>query len=240
MLTDLSPLIAAVSALLPGLLIGYLLRHLVASRSVSSAESKAEGLLTEAKSQSQDILLEAKNKALLTLEEAKKEEKERRDQVQKIENLVTNKEVELEQKSKELHSEKENLKTKAGELVVIKTDLENARQKQLKELERVAGLDRQEAKAELMAKTEEEYKDDFYKRINKLEQEQKEELERRAKEILTLAIQRYSGSHIADITTTVVSLPSDEVKGKIIGKEGRNIKTIERLTGVDVIIDDTP
>ena len=240
MISGLSPLIAAVSALLPGLLIGYLLSHLVASRSVSSAESKAEGLLTEAKSQSQDILLEAKNKALLTLEEAKKEEKERRDQVQKIENLLTNKEVELEQKSKELHSEKENLKTKAGELVVIKTDLEAARQKQLKELERVAGLDRQEAKAELMAKTEEEYKDDFYKRINKLEQEQKEELERRAKEILTLAIQRYSGSHIADITTTVVSLPSDEVKGKIIGKEGRNIKTIERLTGVDVIIDDTP
>ena len=240
MLTDLSPLIAAVSALLPGLLIGYLLRHLVASRSVSSAESKAEGLLSDAKSQSQDILLEAKNKALKVLEDAKKEEKERRDQTLKIENLLTNKEVELEQKSKELHSEKENLKTKAGELVVIKTDLEAARQKQLKELERVAGLDRQEAKAELMAKTEEEYKDDFYKRINKLEQEQKEELERRAKEILTLAIQRYSGSHIADITTTVVSLPSDEVKGKIIGKEGRNIKTIERLTGVDVIIDDTP
>ena len=240
MLTDLSPLIAAVSALLPGLLIGYLLRQLVASRSVGSAESKAEGLLTEAKSQSQDILLEAKNKALKVLEEAKKEEKERRDQVQKIENLVTNKEVELEQKSKELHSEKETLKTKAGELVVLKTDLENARQKQLKELERVAGLDRQEAKAELMAKTEEEYKDDFYKRIKKLEQEQREELEKKAKEILTLAIQRYSGSHIADVTTTVVSLPSDEVKGKIIGKEGRNIKTIERLTGVDVIIDDTP
>ena len=240
MLTDLSPLIAAVSALLPGLLIGYLLRQLVASRSVGSAESKAEGLLTEAKSQSQDILLEAKNKALLTLEEAKKEEKERRDQVQKIENLVTNKEVELEQKSKELHSEKETLKTKAGELVVLKTDLENARQKQLKELERVAGLDRQEAKAELMAKTEEEYKDDFYKRLKKLEQVQREELEKKAKEILTLAIQRYSGSHIADVTTTVVSLPSDEVKGKIIGKEGRNIKTIERLTGVDVIIDDTP
>ena len=240
MLTDLSPLIAAVSALLPGLLIGYLLRQLVASRSVSSAESKAEGLVTEAKSQSQDILLEAKNKALLTLEDAKKEEKERRNQTLKIENLLTNKEVELEQKSKELNSEKENLKTKANELVVIKTDLETARQKQLKELERVAGLDRQEAKAELMAKTEEEYKDDFYKRVNKLEQEQKDELEKRAREIMTLAIQRYAGSHIADITTTVVSLPSDEVKGKIIGKEGRNIKTIERLTGVDVIIDDTP
>lgn len=238
--TDLSPLIAAVSALLPGLLIGYLLRQIVASRRVSSAESKAEGLVSEAKSQSQDILLEAKNKALKVLEDAKKEERERRDQVLKIENLLTKKEAELDQKSGELHSEKENLKTKAGELMVIKTDLEAGRQKQLKELERVAGLDREEAKAELMAKTEEEYKDDFYKRMKKLEQEQKEELEKKAREIMTLAIQRYAGSHIADITTTVVSLPSDEVKGKIIGKEGRNIKTIERLTGVDVIIDDTP
>ena len=240
MISDFSPLIAAISALLPGLLIGYLLRQLVASRSVSSAESKAEGLVTEAKSQSQDILLEAKNKALKVLEEAKKEEKERRDQVFKIENLLTKKEGDLEQKSKELQSEKDTLKSKAVELTSIKTDLETVRQKQLSELERVAGLNREEAKVELMAKTEEEYKDDFYKQIKKLEQGQKEELDKKAKEILTLAIQRYSGSHIADVTTTVVSLPSDDVKGKIIGKEGRNIKTIERLTGVDIIIDDTP
>ena len=240
MLTDLSPLIAAISALLPGLIVGYLLRQLVASRSVSSAESKAEGLLNDAKSKSQDILLEAKNKALRVLEDAKKEEKERRDQVLKIENLLTRKEGELAQKANELRSEKEMLKTKANELVVIKGEMETTRQKQLVELERVAGLNREEAKAELIAKTEEEYKEDFYKRIKKLEQEQKEELDKKAKEILTLAIQRYSGSHIADSTTTVVSLPSDEVKGKIIGKEGRNIKTIERLTGVDVIIDDTP
>lgn len=240
MLSEFSPLIAAVSALLPGLFIGYLLRQLIASRKVSSAESKAENLLVEAKSQSQDILLEAKNKALKVLEDAKKEERERRDQVLKIENLLTRKEGELAQKANELHSEKEMLKTKASELVVIKTDLETTRQKQLAELERVAGLNREEAKAELLAKTEEEYKEDFYKRIKKLEQEQREELDKKAKEILTLAIQRYSGSHIADATTTVVTLPSDEVKGKIIGKEGRNIKTIERLTGVDVIIDDTP
>ncbi|MEX2090726.1 MAG: ribonuclease Y [Candidatus Paceibacterota bacterium] len=240
MLTDLSPLIAAASALLPGLVIGYLLRHLVASRSVSSAESKAEGLLTEAKSQSQDILLEAKNKAFKVLEEVKKEEKERRDQVLKIENMLTKKENELDLKSKEIQTEKEVLKSKAVELTTIKTDLENTRQKQLKELERVSGLNKEEAKVELMAKTEEEYKEDFYKQIRKLEIEKKEELEKKAREILTLAIQRYAGSHIADSTTTVVSLPSDEVKGKIIGKEGRNIKTIERLTGVDIIIDDTP
>ncbi len=240
MFSQLSPLIAAVSALLPGLLIGYLLRQLVASKSVSSAESKAEGLLAEAKSQSQDILLEAKNKAIKLLEDSKKEEKDRRDQVLKIENLLTKKESELELKGKELNSEKENLKSKAAELTILKEEMESTKQKQLVELERVAGLNREDAKAELMTKTEEEYKDDFYKKIKKLEIEQQEELDKKAREILTLAIQRYSGSHIADATTTVVSLPSDEVKGKIIGKEGRNIKTIERLTGVDVIIDDTP
>src|SRR3990167_9341977 len=193
MFSGLNPLITAVSALLPGLVIGYLIRHLVASRKVTLAESKAEAVIADSKSKSQDILLEAKNSALKILEEAKKEEKERNSQLSRIENLLTKKESELELRAKELSSEKENLKSKAVELTVLKCELAEAREKQLK-----------------------------------------------AREILAMAIQRYSASHIADAMTTVVSLPSDEVKGKIIGKEGRNIKAIERLTGVDIIIDDTP
>ena len=240
MFSGLSPLIAAVSALLPGLIIGYLVRHLVASRKVTLAESRAEAVLADSKSKSQDILLEAKNNALKILEEAKKEEKERNSQLSRIENLLTKKESELEQRSKELSSEKETLKSKAVELTSLKSDLEQSREKQLKELERISGLDREKAKIELVAKTEEEYKDDLYKRMRKLENENREELDKKAREILTTSIQRYSASHIADAMTTVVSLPSDEVKGKIIGKEGRNIKAIERLTGVDIIIDDTP
>ena len=101
-------------------------------------------------------------------------------------------------------------------------------------------MDRERAKIELIAKTEEEYKDDLYIMMRRLENENREELEKKAREIVTTAIQRYAASQIADAMTTVVSLPSDEVKGKIIGKEGRNIKAIERLTGVDIIIDDTP
>lgn len=240
MLSGLNPLIAAVSALLPGLVIGYLIRHLVASRKVTLAESKAEAVIAESKSKSQDILLEAKNSALKILEEAKKEERERNSQLSRIENLLTKKENELEQRSKELTSEKETLKSKAVELTSLKGELEQARESQLKELERISGLDREKAKTELVIKTEEEYKDDLYKRMRKLENENREELEKKAREILAMAIQRYSASHIADAMTTVVSLPSDEVKGKIIGKEGRNIKAIERLTGVDIIIDDTP
>src|SRR3989344_936750 len=154
MFSGLNPLITAVSALLPGLVIGYLIRHLVASRKVTLAESKAEAVIADSKSKSQDILLEAKNSALKILEEAKKEEKERNSQL----------------------SKKENLKSKAVELTVLKGELAEAREKQLKELERVSGLDREKAKIELIAKTEEEYKEDLYKKMRRLETENRDEL----------------------------------------------------------------
>jgi len=240
MFSQLSPLVAAVSALLPGIIIGYLVRQLLSSKKISSAESRAEAVLNESRSKSQDILLEAKNKALSILEDAKKEEKERNVQLSRIENILTKKESELESRAKELTEEKETLKVKTADLITSKTELEQVRKKQLGELERISGLDREKARGEMLSKVEEEYKDDLYKQIRHLEQGKKEELDKKAREIMTTAIQRYAASHIADITTTVVSLPSDEVKGKIIGKEGRNIKTIERLTGVDIIIDDTP
>ncbi len=240
MFPSLGPLIAAVSALIPGIIIGYLARHVITSRRVTQAESKAQDILSDSKSKAQDILLEAKNKAIEALEDVKKEEKERNAQLSRIENLLTKKENELETKAKELKSEKEVLLSKAQDLANLKVEMEKNRQKQITELERVAGLNRETAKSELFLKVEEDSKDELYKRMVKLEQENKEELDKRAKEILAISVQRYAASQIADAVTTVVSLPSDEIKGKIIGKEGRNIKTIERLTGVDIIIDDTP
>ncbi|MDP3793077.1 MAG: ribonuclease Y [bacterium] len=240
MFSSLNPLIAAVSALIPGIIIGYLIRHILSSRSASQAESKAQTILAESKSKSQDLLLEAKNKALEILEEAKKEEKERNTQSARIENLLTKKENELDSKAKELKTEKESLTSKVQEVANLKVELETGRQKQIVELERVASLNKEQAKTELFAKVEEESKDELYRKMIKLEQESKEELNKKAREIVTLAVQRYAASQIADAVSTVVSLPSDELKGKIIGKEGRNIKTIERMTGVDIIIDDTP
>lgn len=230
----------AVLAVAGGFVAGYLLRQLIASARVNQAESRAQTLLSDAKSKSQDVVIEAKNTALKILEDAKKEEKERNAQLARIENILTKKESELEHKEHDIQSEKEILKSKATELVAVKADLEQSRAKQIAELERISDLKQDDAKKELVAKIEEEYKGEIYEKIIKLERESKEELDKKAREILAVAIQRYSSSHIADATTTVVSLPSDEVKGKIIGKEGRNIKTIERLTGVDVIIDDTP
>lgn len=240
MLLGINPLIVVILAAFVGFAAGYILRQLIASKRINLAESKAQSLLAEAKSKSQDILLESKNKALKILEDAKKEEKERNAQLSRIENLLTKKEAELEQRGKELASEKEALGAKEAQISTIKVELEQSRENQVKELERIAGLNREAAKGELIKKIEEESKEELYKKLIKMEQDSKEDLDKKAREILTLSIQRYSGSHIADTTTTVVGLPSDEVKGKIIGKEGRNIKTIERLTGVDVIIDDTP
>jgi ribonuclease Y len=240
MFTSLNPLIAAFSALLPGLVIGYLIRQVLSSRSAAQAESKAQNLLAESKSKAQDILLEAKNKALEILEEAKKEEKERNAQLLRIENILTKKENELEARAKEIKSDKETLLAKAQDVANLKAEMEKRSQKQIEELERVASLTREHAKTELFNKVEEEAKDELYRKMVKLEQDNKEELDKRAREIVTLAVQRYAASQIADSMSTVVSLPSDEMKGKIIGKEGRNIKTIERMTGVDVIIDDTP
>jgi ribonucrease Y len=240
MFSSLNPLIAAISALIPGIIIGYLVRHIVTSRSASQAEARAHALLNDSKSKSQDIVLEAKNKALEILEEAKKEEKERNSQLVRIENLLTKKENELETKAKELKTDKENLLSKAQDIANLKVELEKNRAKQIQELERVASLSKDVAKTELFTKVEEEAKDELYRKMLKLEQGNKEELDKKAREIVTLAVQRYAASQISDSMSTIVSLPSDELKGKIIGKEGRNIKTIERMTGVDIIIDDTP
>lgn len=236
----LSTLVAGLLGLLAGASIGYFSRQLLASKRANQAENKAKEILNDAKSKSQDIIIEAKNNALKTLEESKKEEKERLAQLSRIENLLTRKESELETKSKELGQEKEHLKSKALEVSALKTQVEETRARQIVELERVSGLTKDVAKAELINKIEEESKDELYRHIRRLEIDNKEEVDKKAREIVTLAVQRYAGSHISDSMTTVVNLPSDEVKGKIIGKEGRNIKAIERLTGVDVIIDDTP
>ena len=203
MFSQLSPLVAAVSALLPGIIIGYLIRQLLSSKRISSAESKAEAILNESKSKSQDILLEAKNKALAILEDAKKEEKERNVQLSRIENLLTKKESELELRAKELIEEKEIFKAKTAELNVIKTELEQAKLRQFGELEKLSGFSRERARSEMLSRVEEEYKEDLYKQLKRLEQENGEELDKKAREILTTAIQRYAASHIADVTTTV-------------------------------------
>src|SRR3989338_4865641 len=240
MTLETTSIILAILALAVGLGLGYFIRRLIADSRIRSAENKAQNILNEAKSKSQDLLLEAKNKSLKVLEESKKESQERHAQLLRIEKMLEKKEFELEGKSKEIDHDKLTIKNKIDETDKQKLEVEEKLKVQITELEKISGLNREDALEMMTKKIEIEYQDDLYSKIKKLEEGNRETIERKAKEIMTMAIQRYAGSHISDITTTVVTLPSDELKGKIIGKEGRNIKTIERLTGVDVIIDDTP
>ncbi len=233
-------MIGGVLALVSGLAIGYLLNLFLTNKRISSASTRAENLLTEAKNKAQDLVLEAKNNSLKILEESKKIEEERHGQLVRIETMLSKRENELESRSRELDRERGSLVNKNTEAEKIRADLSAKLEVQNQELQKVAGLKKEEAKEILFKNIEEEYSKEFQDKMRKFEQSNKDEIEKKAREILTLSIQRYAGSHIADAMTTVVALPSDEVKGKIIGKEGRNIKTIERLTGVDVIIDDTP
>lgn len=234
------PLSLIFPAIIAGFVIGFFFRKFVASKKVAEAESRAQKVLNESRAKAQEVVLDANNKALKVLDDAKKEDTERRKSLDRIENLLTAKESDITEKGKALEVEKETVKKKEGEADTLKSELDDIRRKQLDVLEKASGLSRDQAKEEMFSKVQEEYREDLYHHLRKLESENQEEIDRKANEIFTIAVQRYAGSHIADATTTVVSLPSDDLKGKIIGKEGRNIKAIERLTGVDIIIDDTP
>ena len=219
----------AVLVLLFGGAIGYFLRYFSVKKQAESAGLKA-----------QEILLKAKDQALKILEEAKNDEKLRQEQFLKIENILSKKEKELEIEKARLSSDSENIKNKEKEVGDLKAAFLAKIELQTKELEKISDIKKEDAKAMLLRQIEDEYKDEINQKIKKLSSESNEIIDRKAKELLISVIQRYAHSQIADATTTAVSLPSDEIKGKIIGKEGRNIKAIERLTGVDIIIDETP
>lgn len=223
-----------------GLIAGYFLRYLITKRITDNAEIKAKNILNEAKTRGQEIILEAKNNALKVLDDLKREEKLRQEQLIRIEKMLAKRESELETAKRALIKDREVLKEKAKEIEFLKNDFEQKKLSQIQELEKIAKLKKEEAKNLLLKQIEEENKEEVYQKIKKLENEGQEIIEKRAKELIIQAIQRYAQSSIGEFTTTAISLPSDEIKGKIIGKEGRNIKSIERLTGVDIIIDETP
>lgn len=230
---------AAVGAAV-GIAIGYLVRKQIAAHHVASAEAKAEKFLAEAKSKGQAALLEAKDKALKVIDDAKRDEEARRRDLRALETRLHERESMFDKKLMEFQDKQQLLVEKAKRVEEIKSEVERIRVDQLKKLEAIAGLSRDAAREQLFARAEEETKDDLISRIRKLEAASSEEFERRAKTILATIIQRCASSHAVETTTTAVQLPSDEMKGRIIGKEGRNIKTIEQLTGTEIIVDETP
>ena len=233
-------LIAILVAFSAGSLIGYFGRQFLATKQMETAEGKVNKIITEAKNKAAEILLDSKNKAVKILDDAKNEEIERNRQVNRNEQRLVKKEEFLEKKSSEIEKQKTVLQEKAKQVMEIKDDIKKIKEDQLDKLEKIADLSKEKAMEIILDKVEKDNEEDVIKKIREMEQEGIDELKKRANDIIVQSIQKYSGAHTAETTTSTVSLPSDEMKGRVIGREGRNIKTLERATGVEVIIDDTP
>lgn len=219
---------------------GYLIRQNIAAKRTASAEATAEKILQEAKSKEQQLLLEAKEKAFKTLEDAKREEQSRRTELSEFQKKLEKRESLFDQKILDLEGAQTKIAEKEKQIDAIKAKLDAASEEEIKKLEAVANLSTEEAKDRLMKQVQERYHEDLMGRIRKLEQEETDVVEEKARELLTPVIQRMGASVVAETTTTNVTLPSDDLKGRIIGREGRNIKVLEYLTGCEIVVDDTP
>ena len=231
-------------SLIIGIFIGKFLRKKFAEAEIGSAEIEAENIKLEAKKTAEatkkEVLVEAKEEALKTKNEVEKECRERKNEVQRLEKRLTQKEYALEKKSNSLEKKEELLSSKLEKIEAERKELESFKDKQIAELERISGLTSEQAKDYILDTVKEEVQHETAVMIKEMESEAKQEADKKAKEIIASAIQRCAADHVAETTVSVVNLPNDEMKGRIIGREGRNIRTLEQLTGINFIIDDTP
>ncbi|MBI4091042.1 MAG: ribonuclease Y [Candidatus Komeilibacteria bacterium] len=226
--------------LIVGLILGYFIKKILLKDVLSRSEKKAHTLLEDAKDKQREYLLEAKNTALQIIEDAKIEEKERRREMQDMQGRIEKRESMFDNKILEFESKQQKLSEHMEKLEAAKEEVKKIKEQQVAKLESVAQLSQQEAKDLLLHNVETSMKDELLGRIRKLENQASEDLEQRAKNMLAQVMQRVASSHTAESTTTIVTIPNEEMKGRIIGREGRNIKTVENLTGVEIIVDDTP
>jgi ribonuclease Y len=223
-----------------GAAIGYFLRVIIAKAKRGSMELEIRQMMLEAQEQAKKITLEAEKQATETLRVTREEFKEREDKIKKVEDRLITKEEFLDKRQVDIDKEVEHIKAKIIEVKEAKDKVEAIEIEKKHQLEKTAKLTEEEARKELFSVIEKHSEEDLLTRMQKLETTSADRLEQRAREILAISIQRYGNSVSQDIFTTSVPIPSDEIKGKIIGKEGRNIKAFERITGVEVIVDDTP
>lgn len=237
-------IVVAIVVALISAFIATQVRKNVVEKKIGSAEGKAREIIDEAiksaEAKKKEALLEAREENLKAKNELDKEIKERRAEVQRYEKRVLNKEEAIERKSESLEKKENSLKNKEEKLAEAQTKVDELSEKRVQELERISGLTSEQAKEYLLKTVEEEVKIETAKLVKELESQAKEEADKKAKEIVVNAIQKCATDHVSETTISVVSLPNDEMKGRIIGREGRNIRTLESLTGVDLIIDDTP
>ncbi len=236
----LQTLLVSGGAVIIGFAIGYAFRQFFAAQKANSVEQTLKLKVEEAKNQSKEILIEAKEKAGLLLEEIKREERDRKIQLEKLEERLLKKDESLEAHQRSMTERERRLEDETLKLTRLTEETRAQHTQALQQIEKIAGLTREEAKARIVKEIEERHRDDLAVTIQKLEGDRREEIEKKSLEIITTAVQRYARSHVSDVTTSVFQLPNEELKGKIIGREGRNIRTLERLTGVEMIVDESP
>ena len=227
-----------------GIVLGWIIRWIYARFQLTASEQKAERVkqdaIREAEAQKKEILLNAKDELIRERNQQERENRERRAEVQRFEARVNKKEELLDQRAAEFEKNEKELADKKAAMVKREEELSKQEELYRQELEKISGLSQQEAKDLIIKNLENDARHDAQALINKIEQEAQLTAEKKAKDILVTTIQRIAPETTSDITVATVSLPSDEMKGRIIGREGRNIRTLETLTGVDIIIDDTP
>ena len=223
-----------------GSVLGYFARQSIAKRRAGTIEQKLQKRTKEAEAESEEIISVAQEKAKEIVNAGKAEEEQRRQSFLKTEQLLMLREETLAKRNSVFDSKEDEFRRKVEKLQSVEKNLEQAQEETSKKLEEIALLSREDAKKELFARAEREYEQDLTGRMRKLEAEGQDRFERRAKEIVAYAIQKTAVSQTQEITTTTVTLPSEDLKGKIIGKEGRNIRSLERLAGVEIVVDETP
>ncbi|MBP7277900.1 MAG: ribonuclease Y [Sedimentibacter sp.] len=227
-----------------GIIIGFFIRKNISESKIGSAELEAKRIIEDANQKAEtrkkEILVEAKDEAHRLRNEVERENKERRNEILRSEKRLIKKEEMLDSKSLVVEKKDELLQKKLKEIEITQEKLDAIHQKQIEELEKISGLSTEEAKSILINNIKKEAEQEAAVAVKEIEKESKETAERKAREIITYAIQKCSADHVAETTVSVVDLPNDEMKGRIIGREGRNIRALEQLTGIDIIIDDTP
>ncbi len=240
MINQLALLIIGFLGVAAGSLLGYYARQSIAKKQIDSIEVRIQKKIAQANQNAEAIIAEANQKSLAVIKKTRREEEERRRELLKTERFLLRRESNLQSKLTDVEAKEKEIYQKAEEIKELKEKLNGLIEQEIVKLEKVSRLGIEEARKELLARVEKESQKDILEKMIRLEKEGEEKLKEKAKKILTLAIQRCALPQAQETTTTTVSLPSEKIKGRIIGKEGRNIKAFEKATGVEVIVDETP
>jgi ribonuclease Y len=226
--------------LVVGIAAGYIVRQQLASKGNSSAEQQLKSKVEAAQKEADTLVADAKLKAVSILEESQKAQREQKEKLDKAEERLLRREENVESQMANVSARETKLAEETKKVEHLRTEADAAFKKATEHLEKITGMKAEEAKTMIIKDITDRYRGDIVTAVQKVEHERRDEVEKKASEIITTALMRYARSHVADVTTSVYHLPSEEIKGKIIGREGRNIKALERATGVEIVVDETP